>query len=85
MKECMFDVFYYTGYVSGVMKLPNFTSRYWFNFVSCDLAIETNVNIPENCLEDLKARYKDGITVMHVHDGNYDWNREKENWEVSII
>ena len=85
MKECMFDVFYYTGYISGVMKLPDFTSRYWFNFVSCDLAIETNINIPENCLEDLKNRYNEGITVMHSHEGSYDWNREKENWENSLL
>ena len=85
MKECMFDVFYYTGYISGVMKLPDFTSRYWFNFVSCDLALETNINIPENCLEDLKNRYNEGITVMHAHSGSYDWNREKENWENSLL
>ena len=85
MKKCMFDVFYYTGYISGVMKTPDFPSRYWFNFVSCDLQLETVVNIPDNCLEDLKGRYKSGITVMHAHSGVYDWNREKENWENSLV
>ena len=85
MQQAMFDVFYYTGYISGVMKTPDFTSRYWFNFVSCDLQLETVVNIPDNCLENLKERYKSGITVMHAHSGVYDWNREKENWENSLI
>lgn len=85
MKKAMYDVFYYTGYISGVMKVPNTTSRYWFNFVSCDLQLESNVNIPDNCLADLKDCYKNGITVLHAHGGEYDWNREKENWEVSLM
>ena len=85
MKECMFDIFYYTGYIMEVMKVPNETSRYWFNFVSCDLQIEMNVNIPKDILDDLKECYKNGITVMHDHSGVYDWNREKENWENSLI
>ena len=81
----MADVFYYTGYIGGVMKLPNFNNRYWFNYVSCELQLEQVINIPDNCLEDLKNRYKIGITVMHSHEGSYDWNREKENWETNLV
>ena len=85
MQKAMADVFYYTGYIGGVMKLPNFNNRYWFNYVSCELQLEQVINIPDNCLEDLKNRYKIGITVMHSHEGNYDWNREKENWETNLV
>lgn len=85
MQKAMSDVFYYTGYIGGVMKLPNFNNRYWFNYVSCELQLEEVINIPDNCLEDLKNRYKIGITVMHSHEGSYDWNREKENWETNLV
>ena len=85
MKKAMYDVFYYTGYISGVMKVPDETSRYWFNFVACDLLLENVVNIPENCLNDLKECYAAGVTVMHAHSGNYDWERVKENWENSLV
>lgn len=83
MKKALWDMFHYTGYISGEMKIPNFNSRTWFNFVSCDAQFEEVVNIPDNCLNDLKERYKGGVTVMHYHN-KWNWERDYENWETSL-
>lgn len=84
MKKALWDMFHYTGYISGEMKIPNFNSRTWFNFVSCDAQFEEVVNVPDNCLNDLKERYKGGVTVMHYHNNKWNWERDYENWETSL-
>lgn len=85
MQEVLFDLFYYTGYIEERQGLPNFLSRKWFNFVSCDLIFNEIRNIPDECLEDLISRYKGGITQMHMNVIDnvkmWNWNRNLENWE----
>ena len=86
MKEIVNDLFYYTGYISGVMKTPSVNSRYWFNFLSCELDISgTNSAIPEICLQDLLTRYQSGVFFLHNHSGNYNFALDKENWETSLL
>ena len=84
MKQAMLDVFHYNGYISGEMKVPNFTGRIWFNFISCDIIFSEVRNIPDDCLEDLKTLFKDGVVVMHKYDNQWNWNRQNENWENFI-
>ena len=80
------DLFYYGGYKSDEIKTPVVNTRYWFNFLSCDLEF-TNVtaNISEICKQDLIQKFKDGVTFLHKHNSKWDFDQEKENWEVSII
>lgn len=85
MKKAMLDVFHYNGYISGEMKVPNLTGRLWFNFVRCDIVFSEVVNIPDECLEDLKSLFKDGVTILHKYFVSWDFNREKENWENFIV
>ena len=85
MKKAMFDVFYYTGYVSGQMKVPDMTSRVWFNFVKCDIIFTSEENIPSECVDDLKELFNAGVTIMHRYNGVWDWDRTKENWEVNLL
>lgn len=80
------DLFYYTGYKRNKLEKPNLTSRYWFNFIQCSPVFNEEGDTPYNdYIDDVKARYESGITVYHSHNGNYDWNQELENWEVSIL
>lgn len=84
MRKALGDLFHYTGYVSGEMKKPDLNTRVWFNFISMDLQFEEVRNIPDSCLADLVDRYKQGVTVLHRHNNTYDFERIKENWEVSL-
>lgn len=86
LKKALFDMFHYTGYISEENKVPNTTSRMWFNFVSCDAKFSMTKNIDASCLEDLVSKYQGGVTVLHynsVHN-RWDWDRQFENWELSL-
>lgn len=85
MRKAMFDVFYYTGYICGQMKVPDMTSRMWFNFVKCDIIFTSEENIPSECVDDLKELFNTGVTIMHKHNGTWDWNRQYENWETFLF
>ena len=83
-KKAMADLFYYCGYTRNIQGTPNETSRYWFNFVSAQLKFDTTINIPNDCLNDIVAKYNEGITRLHHHT-TWDFDQTKENWEVSLL
>lgn len=80
------DLFYYCGYAHQTQEVPNTNSRIWFNFLQCD-PIFTNEKdrriIPY--LEDIKERFKMGVTYYHRYiingSAKYDFEQIKENWE----
>lgn len=89
MWDLIDDLFYYSGYATDEMGAPNLTSRKWFNFASCDLVMDTNVAISDECEADLISKYAEGVTVLHkqVISGANTWDFEQthENWEVSLL
>lgn len=86
IKADMADLFYYTGYALNATQIPNTTSRCWFNFIQCEPVFNEESTTPyKRYLDDIKARYSLGITVYHAHNGNYDWDQEKENWETNLL
>lgn len=89
MKSVLFDLFFYTGYIDGTSKVPDVTTRKWFNFLSCDLVINGDNNINDDIMNDIKAKYGIGVTFMHCITINsvktWDWSQEKENWEKSLF
>lgn len=89
MQSVLFDLFHFTGYIDGTSKVPNVTTREWFNFLSCDLVITEDNNINDDIMNDIKAKYALGVTFMHCITINsvktWDWNQEKENWEKSLF
>lgn len=89
MESVLFDLFFYTGYIDGTSKIPDVTTRKWFNFLSCDLIINEDNNINDDIINDIKAKYGIGVTFMHcitiAGTKTWDWNQEKENWETSLF
>lgn len=85
LKKALFDLFYYTGYICEEIGLPNTTSRMWFNFVSADVIFKKVPNIPDDIVDEIKARYLGGITFLHSNKGVIDYEQKYENWEVSIL
>ena len=86
MKNLLFDLFHYTGYIDDVTEIPNTTTRIWFNFLQCEPHFKYINNISQECLEELINRYKGGVTILHSNNINgvltWDFEREKENWET---
>lgn len=82
VKQPILDLFYYNGYAHPVKGIPNFTSRIWFNFVQCDPKFK---NVSDKTfypyIDDITERLRIGVTVFHEHNGAYDLDQEKENYE----
>lgn len=90
MKGILDDIFYYVGYKVDEMKIPSIDTRFWFNFVSCELEFTgVSKNMSDSVKADIVQRYKDGTTFLHTHEisGSQLWDFEqvKENWETSLI
>lgn len=83
----IFDLFYYTGYVNNVDGIPDTNSRCWFNYVQCEAVFknESSDATYYNYLEDIKQRFRLGVTYYHKYNNEYDWNQEYENWEKHIL
>ena len=80
------DLFYYYGYATNEIKIPVLNTRYWFNYIQCELEITgVDNNITQTIKEDLISRYASGITILHNHAGVWDFQQVKENWETSIL
>ena len=85
MNQAILDLFYYTGYISNELKIPERDTRYWFNYIQCDPEIIPLKNIPLSMIEELKNRYMDGLTILHNHSNSWDFEQVKENWETWIL
>ncbi len=85
VRKSLFDLFYYQGYIAEHSGLPNFSSRYWFNFVSFEPIFEKCYIKDVEQLDNFVTRCKLGITNLHCHNSNYDWKQEKENIEISLL
>lgn len=85
MKQLLFDLFFYTGYVSNTLGLPNTTSRTRFNFVACELVFEQTPNISEEIIDDIKNRYNIGLTFLHRYNNIWDFEQKYENWETALV
>lgn len=86
MKQLLLDLFYYFGYTTNELKIPNLQSRLWFNYVACELEVSnTGKNISEELMNNLIQRYNQGITILHKVNGEWDFAQVKENWEVDLL
>ena len=65
----LFDLFYYTGYATNNIEMPNFNSRYWFNYIQCEPVFKQRFNTYDNFMADMKLRYAQGVTIYHEHFG----------------
>ena len=86
MKQLLLDLFYYFGYTTNELKIPNLQTRLWFNYIACELEVsDTGKNISEELMSNLIQRYNQGITILHKVNGQWDFAQITENWEVSLL
>lgn len=84
-------LFHYMGYKREVTGIPNMNSRSRFNFIQADIDIDTtavdypSTNVAKGMIEDLKARYAVGLTIIHKFDDKWDFEQYYENFESVLI
>ena len=84
MKQSLLDMFYYCGYSTQEQKVPNVNTRYWFNFLQCNLVVAHTNNIPSDIVDVIIARFSEGVTFLHRHT-TWDIEQVKENYESWIL
>ncbi len=89
MRKALFDLFYYFGYKTDEMKVPNVKTRSWFNFIQAELDVTQTSNLSSNIVDDIKEKFKNGVTFMHTiyvdSTPQWDFEQEKENWETALV
>lgn len=76
------NLFYYFGYATRELKIPDTNTRIWFNYIQCSPEFDTSeYRIDRLYLEDISNRYKEGVTIFHNRNNRWDINQIKENWE----
>ena len=88
MKSILFDLFFYAGYASGRMGIPNHNTRVNFDYLECEASLENEGSIPDDCLQELLNCFKTGVCYLHkTNRGSNKWDFEQkyENWEKSVL
>ena len=88
MKKLLEDLFFFAGYNSGRLGLPNHNTRVNFDYLECEASIESIASIPDDCLTELINCFNTGITYLHKTDRNtdkWDFNQKYENWEKILL
>lgn len=86
MKKALLDMFYYSGYETIERKTPSIDTRYWFNYLQCELITEqsTSAYLSDELLEEIKKCFKEGVTFFHHHT-TWDLDQLMENYESWIL
>ena len=89
MKKALYDMFWYSGYATYEYKIPDTNTRCWFNFLQCELDTVHNENVPQEILELIKQKFKEGVTFFHSNaiNGSFVWDLygQYENWENTLL
>lgn len=88
MANLLGDLFFFAGYSSNRMGIPNHHTRVNFDYLECDASIQAISSIPEECLTELINCFKNGVTYLHKTNRTYsiwDFKQEYENWELELI
>ena len=87
MKNMLYNLFFFAGYNSNRLGLPNHNTRLNFDYLECDAVIDKVSNIPDDCLNELVNCFKNGVTYIHKTNrssNKWDFEQVYENWEKSL-
>ena len=88
-QNLLYDLFFYTGYVSNKMGVPNTNTRVSFNYLEADIDITDYKNMSDEILNELIGLYKQGLTFIHKVPSRttdvWDLELKYENYEVSLL
>lgn len=95
VRNALFDALRLTGYSHNDYAKPATDTRVWYNYIKCDpvLTFESKDNLQVVLCNDLKERYKQGVTILHHHEMNngskdvnvWDFEQQYENFETWLV
>ena len=88
MKSMVNDLFFYCGYRSDRMGLPNHSTRINFDYLEASVQFANIRSIPDDCLQELANCFRSGVTYLHYNGqitGGYDFDQSHENWEKFLF
>ena len=85
MQRVLSDLFHYCGYTINKQGMPDVYSRRSFNFLQATLVIDETNNLTNEIVEDIKEKFENGVTFLHLNFNNFDFAQDKENIEMSLF
>ena len=79
--------FYLKGYATDEIKAPNCHTRAHFDFIECDPVFKPEALslFPKWMLDLIADDLRQGVTVMHPWDGDYDIEQKSSNYELNLL
>ena len=79
--------FYLKGYATDEIKAPTCHSRAHFDFIECEPVFQPEALslFPKWMLELIADDLRQGVTVMHPVNGDYDIAQTSSNFELSVL
>ena len=79
--------FYLKGYATDEIKAPSCHTRAHFDFVECDPVFQPEALslFPKWMLDLIADDLRQGVTVMHAVNGDYDIGQTSSNYELSVL
>lgn len=79
--------FYLKGYATDEIKAPTCHTRAHFDFIECEPVFQPEALslFPKWMLELIADDLRQGVTVMHAVNGNYDIGQTSSNYELSVL
>ena len=79
--------FYLKGYATDEIKAPSCHSRAHFDFIECEPVFQPEALslFPKWMLELIADDLRQGVTVMHPVNGEYDIAQTSSNYELSVL
>ena len=79
--------FYLKGYATDEIKAPSCHSRSHFDFIECEPVFQPEALslFPKWMLELIADDLRQGVTVMHPVNGDYDIAQTSSNYELSVL
>lgn len=87
VKRSLYRAFDLTGYAQEKYGTPSVDSRVYYNFIQCDPIFQKQGfgKWKQVWLDDIRAKYQAGVTVMHKVGVSWNLEQDYENWENWII
>ena len=89
-KERIALLFHYCGYKAEYLGIPKLSSRLRFNYIQADIDISETAqaflssNFNNEIIENYKAKWAEGITIMHHFRNKWNFEQDLENWEAVL-
>ena len=79
--------FYLKGYATDEIKTPSCHSRAHFDFIECDPVFQPEALslFPKWMLDLIADDLRQGVTVMHAVNGDYDIGQQSSNYELNVL